>query len=283
MTHGDCVAAASQLFPMSSRVTGVEPGGMLLASRRFHKSSDLWLSSLTSRSRWRTSSAGLASHALRNMTSDVPSQLVASHALQDMTSDVPSQLVSSVKEALGGWSVESHGIKLAVRQRSQSARLKSLEKNKAHLKSLLHVPPDRLEELLDTFEDKKAGCEEAVLYDTQGHCGKVRRSRFMSNRTSTERSFLALLAEAEEEAARDDAQNVSEGCSRTCSKDTSSKMSSASAAGGIAGDEPELPDNLHDDSASVHSAFPTPTPMVCRPSLQMNLASSLFHRRRNSV
>lgn len=138
VTHGDCVEAATRLFPMQSRVKAVEPGGMLLASRRLHKSSELCLSSLTSQSRWGISSAMHASDALRDMTSDdVPS---------------PTQPVCSAKETLGGWSVESYLIHYASSQRSQDARFKKVKKNMAHLNSPWSpLLPGRVEELLNSF------------------------------------------------------------------------------------------------------------------------------------
>mmetsp|Transcript_31059 Transcript_31059/g.56317 ORF Transcript_31059/g.56317 Transcript_31059/m.56317 type:complete len:456 (+) Transcript_31059:50-1417(+) len=257
VTHGDCVEAATRLFPMPSRVTAVEPGGMLLASRRFHKSSELWLSSLTSLSKWWKPSAGHASDALQDMTSEA----------------VFSQPVCSAEETLGGWSVDSFLIHYASSQRSQETRFKSVEKNKAHLRSPLHLSPDRLEEVLDSFADKPR--HEVEIQDFQSQV-----NRLMPARSSTGLNFMLSLRsrysskQDTKEEAKSEAQIVcdSEGSTSAWSNDF-----------------PDLtPDGL--DGPSVHSTLPTPIwersssdPGPSSPSPQMKLGSSSLWQRRVSL
>lgn len=280
VTHGDCVAAATALFPFPARVRGVEPGGMLLASRRAKKSSELWLSSVTSRSKWQNSS--------NNKT--MSCEDVGCHT------DVHSQPLcpAATKNPMGGWSVDSHLIHF---EESRTRGTKQVLKTMARLTASSNRSSGRVQALLDSFSCKHHAEADEV------HDYKMFKSKLRS-RSITGRNFVLALtsmftsrqedAEAQEET-QDDAQEclgqeaascsngsqdcLSEDSTRTGSKDTSDRTWTASTA---ASSQPPLPED-EPEIIRMHSAYPTPMLRTTTdPSplpIHMSLSSSLWQRR----
>eukprot|EP00931_Biecheleriopsis_adriatica_P039938 TRINITY_DN22849_c0_g1_i11.p1 TRINITY_DN22849_c0_g1~~TRINITY_DN22849_c0_g1_i11.p1 ORF type:complete len:480 (+),score=78.43 TRINITY_DN22849_c0_g1_i11:52-1491(+) len=167
VTHGDCVASAAALFPSTAHVSAVEPGGMLLASRRAKKSSVLWLSSLTSRSKWQRSAAN-RQITLEDITCDMDTSVSSRH--------LPSVAASKF---MGGWSVDSFLLRFREPYRPQTNPDKVIRRTARRLARLTSLPvnlsADSIHQLLDSFLDSSRGCrpEAHELRSAEAPCESI--------------------------------------------------------------------------------------------------------------
>eukprot|EP00931_Biecheleriopsis_adriatica_P060553 TRINITY_DN36378_c0_g1_i1.p1 TRINITY_DN36378_c0_g1~~TRINITY_DN36378_c0_g1_i1.p1 ORF type:complete len:489 (-),score=53.08 TRINITY_DN36378_c0_g1_i1:553-2019(-) len=235
VTHGDCVAAAATLFPLAARMKTVEPGGMLLASRRARKSSELWLSSTTLRNKWQKGRADRERALDDTCSGDEPS---------------PPQGVSAM--CLGGWSVNTFLLNFDESKSPRKDPFKKVLKSMARLTfSPVNLPSDRVQELLDTFSGKPSPELDAE---------KCFKRSNMRGRSMTGKTFVLALdaLDALDSKSRDYCSETPE-----CSSDALTRAGSHDAADHSANsssahedDEPQLPDDP-EETPSSHDARPT--------------------------
>eukprot|EP00930_Biecheleria_cincta_P022919 TRINITY_DN16635_c0_g1_i1.p1 TRINITY_DN16635_c0_g1~~TRINITY_DN16635_c0_g1_i1.p1 ORF type:complete len:524 (-),score=69.97 TRINITY_DN16635_c0_g1_i1:351-1784(-) len=274
VTHGDCVAAATALFPFEAHVRRVEPGGMLLASRPAKKSSEFWLSSVTSRKRWQNSISS-PDNPLRGVRSE-----------DDVLSQASS--AAAAKHSMGSWSVDSYRI---IFEESRTRGAKRIIKNMTRL-----VASPRMQELLDCFLQRSEHETDEV------HDCKLFRN--MTARSETCRNFVLNLTSefmsgqeaactyddsqdsAEHNIGQDEAacQDDSQGCLSWVSTDIEAERSWTVST--ISGGESDSPENDSEGVERLHGACPYPilqSKSVTDPypaSGHMSMASSNLWQRR---
>lgn len=151
VTHGECVAAATALFPMPARVRGVEPGGMLLASRRINKSS-----------------APRRSHGTSQVNRLKEGQALWHRSPAEFPRSLETERIAS--KFTGGWSTDSFRIQFEPgKSRGIQQSVNVALRNMARLTARSKLSPEHLNSLLRTFADEsfEDPCDGGVEFDCE--------------------------------------------------------------------------------------------------------------------